>query len=341
MHGLEVDHLQYATGLFYEPAADTPPALVSLAHYSNIWTDKNYIFLSLPLRPCHLVPKPEPHRMNNESTDLQVLLALRQQLGVAPLKNEKAGLLCCSQISPLLKNPIKRQKKVTFPFSVMTHGKRPLSGQRWGPLMRPVRRASTREERSYWLTEPALRLLHSVNHLQTLFFVALFSSGHRWSPVSRTRPAEPVPSFNFITAGLTARQQGGTNSILRPCMVTISWRHFSCRHLSSTPSPSLPFLLLCSYSITVSAFLRCPPRRAHKCSSAALITVWQTTVEGWRQLLTPVPSSPNSTPRLSRQGHPAAREREYQAANGGFHLPLLVPLAEVSCTYQDDGSGLI
>ncbi|KAJ4919802.1 hypothetical protein JOQ06_014238, partial [Pogonophryne albipinna] len=30
-------------------------------------------------------------------------------------------------ISPLLRNPIKLQKKVTFPFSAMTHGKRLLS----------------------------------------------------------------------------------------------------------------------------------------------------------------------------------------------------------------------
>ena len=63
--------------------------------------------------------------MNNERPDLQVLPALGEQPGAAPLKNEKAGLLCCSQISLLLKNPIKRQKKVTFPFSAMTHGKRP------------------------------------------------------------------------------------------------------------------------------------------------------------------------------------------------------------------------
>lgn len=123
--------------------------LVNIAHCSNIWTDKNYISLSLPLRPCHLVSKLEPYSMNNESTDLQVLLAVRQQPGAAPLKNEKAGLFCCSQISPLLKNPIKRQKKVTFPFSAMTHGERPLSGQRWGPLMRPVGGVSTPEERSY------------------------------------------------------------------------------------------------------------------------------------------------------------------------------------------------
>lgn len=76
--------------------------------------------------------------MNNEGRS-RSLLALRQEPGAAPLKNEKAGLFCCSHISPLLKNPIKRQKKVTFPFSAMTHGKRPLSGQRRGPLMRPER----------------------------------------------------------------------------------------------------------------------------------------------------------------------------------------------------------
>lgn len=67
-----------------------------------------------------------------KSTDLQVLLALWQRPGAAPLKNEKAGLFCCSQISPLLKNPIKRQKKVTFPFTAMTHEERSLSGQRRG-----------------------------------------------------------------------------------------------------------------------------------------------------------------------------------------------------------------
>lgn len=110
-------------------------------------------------------------------------------------------------------------------------------------------------------------------------------------------------------------------------MVTISWCHLSCRHLSSIPLPLLSFFLfLCGYSITVSAFLCHPPRRAHKCSSAALITVWQTTVEGWRQLLVPIPSSPNSTSYLSRQGHPAAREGECQAVSRGFLLPLLVSL---------------
>lgn len=107
--------------------------------------------------------------------------------GAAPLKNEKAGLFCCSQISPLLKNPIKRQKKVTFPFTAMTHGgsEAPVRSEMGGPLMRPVRGVSTREERSYWLTEPALRLRHSVNHQRTLFLVVLFSRGHQWSPGSR------------------------------------------------------------------------------------------------------------------------------------------------------------
>lgn len=75
--------------------------------------------------------------MNNESTDLQVVLGLWQRAAAAPLKNEKPGLFCRSHVCPLLKNPIKRQEKVTFPFTAMTHGERPLSGQRWGALMRP------------------------------------------------------------------------------------------------------------------------------------------------------------------------------------------------------------
>ena len=79
--------------------------------------------------------------MNNESNDLRVFPALLQRPGAAPLKNEKAGLFCCSQISPLLKNPIKRQKKVTFPFTAMTHGGReaPVRSEMGGPLMRPAR----------------------------------------------------------------------------------------------------------------------------------------------------------------------------------------------------------
>lgn len=205
--------------------------------------------------------------MNNESSDLQVLLALRQQPGAAPLKNEKAGLFCCSQISPLLKNPIKRQKKVTFPFSAMTHGERPLSGQRWGPLMRPVRGFRPQRKGVYWLTEPALRLLHSVNHLQTLFFVALFSSGHQWSPISRALCVEPVPSFNFITAGLTARQQGGQTASFDPAWSPSSGATFSAAIYPQLPPPFafLSFffsVVILSLSLPFSASLPVVPTNA-------------------------------------------------------------------------------
>lgn len=90
-------------------------------------------FFHLLLFCCHLVPEPEPCLMNNESTDLPSLPGcLRQWPGAAPLKNEKAGFFCCPQISPVLKNPIKRQRKVTFSFSLMTHRKKCLSGRRLG-----------------------------------------------------------------------------------------------------------------------------------------------------------------------------------------------------------------
>lgn len=192
----------YSTVLFYELTMTNPTDLV---FFFNIWLDKiQFVITSFP--PHHLVPRLEKS-MKDESTDLQVLAAVWHQPEAAPLKNEKAGLFCCFHIHLLLRNPIKLWKKVTFPFSVMTHGKRPLSGRRWEPLMRLVRWFWPKRK-SYWLTEPALRLLHSVNHVWTLFFVSLFCSGHRWSPISRMLFVECVPSFNFITVGLTVRQQG-------------------------------------------------------------------------------------------------------------------------------------
>lgn len=48
--------------------------------------------------------------MNNESRDVHVAPALQRQPGAAPLKNEKPALLCCSQNSPLSKNPIKTKE---------------------------------------------------------------------------------------------------------------------------------------------------------------------------------------------------------------------------------------
>lgn len=124
----------YSTVLFYELTMTNPTDLV---FFFNFWMDKiQFVITSFP--PHHLVPRLEKS-MKDESTDLQVLAAVWHQPEAAPLKNEKAGLFCCFHIHLLLRNPIKLWKKVTFPFSVMTHGKRPLSGRRWEPLMRLVR----------------------------------------------------------------------------------------------------------------------------------------------------------------------------------------------------------
>lgn len=166
-----------------------------------------------------------------------------------------------------------------------------------------------------------------------------FSSALSFLPATSDRPfpERSVPSLRpHLTSLLWGWQPGSEGDKQHPSTLhghRLLEPPFLPSSILNSPL-GFPFfpLLLCGYSITVSAFVRHPPRRAHKCSSAALITVWQTTVEGWRQLLAPIPPSPNSTPRLSRQGHPAARDGECQAVNGGFHLPLLVSSQRLAST---------
>lgn len=281
--------------------------------------------------------------MNNESTDLRVLLTLRQPPGVAPLKNEKAGLFCCSQISPLLKNPIKRQKKVTFPFSAMTHGERPLSGQRWGPLMRLVR--GFRPERKGvidWLRQHCVSCTLSITcrSFSSLLSFLLATSDHPF-------PERSLPSLcPHLTSLLWGWQPGSKGDKQHPS--TLHGLHlleppFLPPSILNSPLSWLSFLSFVFFSVVFSiagsAFLCCPPRRAHKCSSAALITVWQTTVEGWRQLLTPVPSSPNSTPCLFSSRSPCCRRGRMSGCEWRLSPASTCFLTKVSCTYQDDGSG--
>lgn len=174
------------------------------------------------------------------------------------------------------------------------------------------------------MTEAALRLLHSVNHLWTLFFVAFFpfllATGD-----SRMLSAESVPSFNFITAGLTARQAAmggrGANSILRPCMVAISWRHLSCHHPSSTPA-----LLLFFPSSSLCLFYHClclPLPPSLSCLQMQLSSTDNSLTKRSEGLASAPRSRPDfpppSMPRLSQgyreEGCPVVSERFSLAPN--------------------------
>lgn len=192
----------------------------------------------------------------------------------------------------------------------------------------------TQEERGYWLTEPALRPVRSVNHLKTLFFAAPFSSGHEWTPSSQMLLGHNLTS---LLCGWHLGNKGGTNCIFQPCMFAIHWmsdlfyRHPSTALLIfSLPSFEFPVV-----SLSLPFLSLCPPHGAHKCSSAALIMAWQTTVVGLHRLLSPVHSSSNLTSCLCHQGHLAAcrlSERACQAENGR-HSPASFSFStEVACT---------
>ena len=175
--------------------------------------------------------------------------------GAAPLKNEKAGLFCCSQISPLLKNPIKRQKKVTFPFTAMTHGgsEAPVRSEMGGPLMRPVRGGfdpGGEELLIDWTstTSPALCQSPKDSFLSCSLFL--------WPPVIARFQKRSVPShcphLTSLPWSWQPRRRGGTRSIRRPCVAAISRSHLSCRHLFS-PHPSC-FLSFLSSSSSLRLF---------------------------------------------------------------------------------------
>lgn len=182
-----------------------------------------------------------------------------QQWGAAPLKNEKVGLFCCSQIFLLLKNPIKWQKEVTFPFSVMTHGERPLSGQWWGPLMRPVRWFWTEKEGVIdWLSQHCVSCALSITFrpFPLLLSFLLATSDH---PFPEHCLLSMCPHLTSLLQGWQPVCKGDKQ---HPS--TLHGRHlletpFLLLSILVAPRPSFFLLLFCSCSIPVYAFLHTLP----------------------------------------------------------------------------------
>lgn len=191
------------------------------------------------------------------------------------------------------------------------------------------------EGRGYWLTGPALRLLRSVNHLQTLFFVALLSFGHQWSSISRTLSAEHVPSFNFITAGLTASLQGGQAASFDPAWPPSPGDTFPAAYLSS----SSPTLLFSSFFPVVVLSLSMPYFTPSPLSPQMQLSSIDNGLTDYIGELAsaplPCPTPPKSTPCLFHQGHPAARQHR----EGGLSPATTCFLSEVSC--KENNSELV
>lgn len=198
---------------------------------------------------CHLVSRLDIKNMNN--VKFWSVPSALWQWPVAPLKNEKAGLFCCSQISTLLKNPIKMQWKVTFPFTVMTHGQRnpvmsEMGGVHWWGGFRPERKGDID-----WLNQHSISCTLSITSkpFSLLFFFLLDASYQKQNLLSPSHHLTPL---------LRGRQPGNKGDSHHPPagMDTTSWSHPSYNYLFSlTPTFVLSYSsFFCGYSIAVSTF---------------------------------------------------------------------------------------
>lgn len=294
----------YNTVLLYELTMTSPTDLV---FFFSIWMDKiQFVITSFP--PHHLVPRLEKS-MKDESTDLQVLAALWHQPEAAPLKNEKAGLFCCFHIHLLLRNPIKLWKKVTFPFSVMTHGKRPLSGRRWEPLMRLVRWFWPKRKGVIdWPSQRCVSCTLSITcgPFSLFLFFALATGDHPFPECSLSGVCP------HLTSLLLGWQPGSKGNKLHPS--TLHVRHvlqtpFLLPSILNSPYLLLPFFLLLFSVVVLSPSLRSvmpspsrPQMQLSSIDNSLDRPQWSTGVSSLVPSLLP----PNSMACLCCQGHPAA-----------------------------------